>query len=309
MINKLGILFTFFSIMILPYFVCNGESRSLDANTRKEAKGEFAKFRNGIVHYEIAGRENPNPTILVHGFSIPYIIWDKTFSVIAENGFQVIRYDLYGRGYSDRPDVIYDMELFENQLYDLITEFKIVDQVNLVGVSMGGAIVVHFANKFPEKVSKVVLIDPAGFPMQTPLTAQLVKVPVIGEYITNAFGDKTLITGLSANFNKPQEHFEIKEAFENQMKFFGFKNAILSTLRNMPLESLASTYENFGKKNIPTLLFWGMEDRIIPYENHKRVISSIPHANFVAIEKGGHTPQYENPELINPVLIDFLRGH
>jgi pimeloyl-ACP methyl ester carboxylesterase len=54
--------------------------------------------------------------VLIPGFSVPYVIWDPTFEDLVEKGFRVLRYDLFGRGYSDRPDAIYDLELFDRQL-------------------------------------------------------------------------------------------------------------------------------------------------------------------------------------------------
>ena len=56
----------------------------------------------------------------------------------------------------------------------------------------------------------------------------------------------------------------------------------------------------------PVLLIWGREDQTIPFDTHKRVEETIPHLEFHAIDEAGHGPHGEKPELVNPLLIEFL---
>ena len=79
------------------------ESETLTDAVRSQVSGSFLRLADGVVHYELAG---PPPTVLdartvvlIHGFSVPYYIWDPTFEALAQAGFRVLRYDLYGRGY------------------------------------------------------------------------------------------------------------------------------------------------------------------------------------------------------------------
>ena len=78
-----------------------------------------------MVHYELEGPADGQPVVLVHGFSVPYYIWDPTFPALAAAGLRVLRYDLFGRGYSDRPDLPYTMELFVRQLKDLLEALQV----------------------------------------------------------------------------------------------------------------------------------------------------------------------------------------
>jgi pimeloyl-ACP methyl ester carboxylesterase len=90
------------------------------------------------------------------------------------------------------------------------------------------------------------------------------------------------------------------------MQYKGFKRAILSTMRNDMLESFYETYERIGKLKKATLLFWGKEDKTVPFENSGLLMKALPHAEFHAIENCGHIPHYEKPEIINPILLEFL---
>ncbi|WP_431200231.1 alpha/beta fold hydrolase [Mucilaginibacter sp. P19] len=67
---------------------------------------------------------------------------------------------MYGRGYSDRPDVPYTQELYNTQILDLINQLKLGHKVNLAGVSFGGAVITNFTCSHPALVNKVILVDP-----------------------------------------------------------------------------------------------------------------------------------------------------
>ena len=88
------------------------ESDTLNDQTRPGVVGSFVRLPHGTVHYQLAGPESGRTVVLVHGFSVPYYIWDPTYDELVKKGFRVLRYDLYGRGYSDRPDEVYGPDLY-----------------------------------------------------------------------------------------------------------------------------------------------------------------------------------------------------
>ncbi len=268
-----------------------GESLVLDSEARASAPGEFIELPDGTVHYEMAGPPNGQGVVLVHGFSTPYHTWDANFDALAKAGFRVLRYDLYGRGYSDRPDTTYDANLYERQLLDLLSALNIDQPVDLLGFSMGGAITTIFADRHPTKVRKLGLIDTAGFPSRQALASRLGLAPVVGELVM-------------CFYFRTDKHPEKNRV---QMRYKGFRRALLSTMRHGPLGNLAETYRRVGEQNRPVLLIWGREDRTIPFETHERVKETIPHLEFHAIDDAGHGPHGERPELVNPLLIEFLR--
>jgi pimeloyl-ACP methyl ester carboxylesterase len=289
-----------------PRFRFRGESQILNADARSSAPGKFTELSDGITHYEIAGPSNGETVVLVHGFSVPYYIWDPTFDALVEAGFQVLRYDLYGRGYSDRPDTDYNQDLFDRQLLNLLSALNIDQPVDLIGLSMGGPISVVFADRHPTMVRKLCLIDPVGFPGELPFAVKLMQVPLLGEWLMSLLGDKTLVSDLSSDFYGPELISEYQEKYRPQMKYQGFKRALLSTLRNGLLNDMTEIYRRVGKQKRPVLLIWGREDRIIPFDTNEKLREAIPHAEFQAVSEAGHVPHYEQPEVVNPLLIEFL---
>ena len=289
--------------MHFPYY---DEKKVLNESTRKGAGGSFVALADGVTHYELGGPQGGTPVVLVHGFSVPYFIFDPTFDFLTKAGFRVLRYDLFGRGLSDRPQADYNIDLFVRQLGDLIDALQF-QRVNLLGLSMGGVITATFLSRNPQKVDKYILIDPAGAKRVTlsPLL-EAVKMPIFGELALGLFGNASMVKGIASDLFDPKlvDHFQTQ--YKVQMQFKGFKQAILSTMRNQMLDSFIETYRQVGTLKKPTLLFWGKNDTTTPFANSAEILKAMPHMEFHAIENCGHIPHYEKSEIVNPILQEFL---
>lgn len=303
-ISILFILIVF--ILIGSYLFSINKKQVLTDEVRKETSGQFIQLSKGTIHYELSGPENAQTVVLIHGFTTPYFVWDKNVEELTNAGFRVLRYDHYGRGFSDRPDVKYDRDLYDHLLIELLQKLNIQTPVHIVGLSMGGAISVIFADRHPEKVSSLSLIAPAGFPIEEPFAIKLAKAPIIGDYIMTVLGDRIIIIGQTKAFVKPETFPEYEEKFKVQMKYKGFNQSLLSTMRYMYMNQLSDVYDRVGKQNKPVLLIWGNNDQILPFQNNEKVKSAIPHVEFHEIEGAGHNVNYENPEMVNPILLQFL---
>src|SRR5712671_4633827 len=87
------------------YVAADPERLDLDQSVRNAASGQFARLTDGYTHYEISGPPEGRVVVLAAGATVPYYICDPTFTALVGAGFRVLRYDYYGRGYSDRPDI------------------------------------------------------------------------------------------------------------------------------------------------------------------------------------------------------------
>ena len=107
-------------------FSCDGNNYEhviKDENFRQSVEsGNFIELSEGYTYYEVDNRESNNSLIFIHGFSVPSYIWDKTYYSAKEKGFKVVRLDLYGRGYSDNPNVNYNDELIARQEIELLDD-------------------------------------------------------------------------------------------------------------------------------------------------------------------------------------------
>lgn len=282
----------------------NEESRPIDDAARAVAPGQFIELQHGTVHYRLEGSENAPLVVLIHGFSVPSYTWENNAQFLVENGFRVLSYDQYGRGYSDRPETSYDRKLFVGQLRELLDELDIHQQVHVVGLSMGGAIAAAFAADYPGRVLTVAFIAP----FNTPVDIGPMMTPVLGEYIAYSFYVPGMAESQLNDFVAPAGRQAWVRQFSEQMQYDGFRNAILSTARHFLQDDPIWDFQSIAAEYIPALLLWGDSDTVFPPEVAERVRTALGEMHrFHLVEAGGHAMHYEKPDVINPLLLEFLR--
>lgn len=293
------------------------ETKRLDDEVRRSAGGSFVPLADGVTHYELSNdsplREGEGlgvreTVVLVHGFSVPYFIFDPTFDFLTQNGFRTLRYDLFGRGFSDRPRLRYNMDIFVRQLLDLLDALRFTRPVSLIGLSMGGPITATFTSRHPQRVKSLTLIDPAGVrPVSLTPTLKAMKLPGIAEAVFGLVGSESLLKSAAKDFFDPELVGHFIERYKVQMRYKGFKRAILSSIRNGMLDSFMESYRSVGKMDKPVSIFWGRNDMTVPFEHSHDLRAAMPNAAFHVIEDCGHIPHYEKPDEFNPILLEFLK--
>lgn len=281
------------------------ETENITDAVREKSGGSFVMLPQGVVHYELGGAADGPTVVLVHGFSVPYYIWEPTFDALTKAGFRVLRYDLFGRGFSDRPAVRYDANLYDQQLSGLLDALKITGTVDLAGLSMGGPIVATFASRHPERVRSLVFVDPAYSTGHEPRLS--VRAPNIGEYYMTVFIAPSLAESQLDDFYRPEKFPYWPDMYRVQMRYKGFRRALLSTMRDFSGRDVRSDYERAGRGGRPVLLLRGEADQTISAKTIEKIRKVIPQAEFHPVKEAAHLPQYERPEVVNPILIDFLK--
>ena len=281
------------------YHAKNIESKTITDADRKAAGGKYIMLNAGLTHYQVAGPDTGRIVVLVHGFSVPYFIWDGTFEYLAGMGFKVVRYDMYGRGFSDRPDVTYNKALYMDQLLQLIQKLKLKTPVNLAGISFGGEVTTDFACLHPELVNKVILLDP-GYTMSPPGTPQFLTD------FKEATDPGGRANGQLEDFKYPNRHPGWVSKYKVQMLYKGFRNALVSTQYNYTHNGReSSTCLNGAHK--PVLMIWGKEDQTVPFR-YSDSIRRVLKTDFFPVEDVKHLPSVEKPALVNKKMADFLRN-
>jgi pimeloyl-ACP methyl ester carboxylesterase len=284
------------------------ELLELTDETRENLPGEFVKLTQGTVHYELEGSNEDKLVVLIHGFSSPLMVWDHNFDYFVSKGLKVLRYDLYGRGYSDRPKVKYNFELFVTQLGELLQNLELdKGPFSIVGLSMGGGIAVEFARQNVKKIKKISFIDPVGFPTEKPLFPSILKIPVLNKILVKLMGGhQRIINGQMDDFHNYDHVDEYLDKFKMQLVYKGFLDAILSTISYTPFDTLEQSYRYLEESKTPIQLFWGEEDSVIPFSTSYKARSVIPSVEFHSIPNSGHIPHYTHSEIVNPLLTQFL---
>ncbi len=294
-------------IVVLP-FILDNENQTLNYDSRMQFPGNFLNLPDGVTYCRIGGPEKGDKIVLIHGISASSFVWENTFLFLTKSGFRVLIYDIYGRGFSDRPDADYNIDLFDRQLAGLLDSLQWKEKVNIAGVSLGGTIALNFAVKHPERINKISLVSPYGFKQELPFVVRISMAPVIGDYIMKAFGYKIVLNKFKDNFNKPDNLDSININFEKQLPFKGYKRALLGTMRNFLSQDFSKLYEEAGKLGKPVILLWGKKDAVIPFEYSEKVMNAIPGAEFHAFNEAGHVPMLETSQNeVNKLLLEFFK--
>jgi pimeloyl-ACP methyl ester carboxylesterase len=292
------------ALVALPLVLRNSEWHALDDAARSGTTGAYVQLSEGQVHYQMAGPGMAPPVLLVHGFSVPSYIFDSTFATLVAAGHRVIRFDLYGRGTSDRPRGDYDIHRFTRQIDELLTALKVQGPVDLVGLSMGGAVVAAYTVEHPDRVRRLVLIDPFARSRDV----GLLQWPLLGDYLFRLSVLPGLAAGQSSDFVHPERFPDWADRYREQMRYFGFGRAILSTLRHVITRDPMPTYRAVGAQQRPVLLIWGEQDRTIPFALSAEVRKALGEHQFLAVPDAGHLPHLERPGMVDPVLLSFLES-
>lgn len=287
--------------------IFNGvENRELDQISRTEGGGSLIELDQGVVHYYLEGPDDAPLVVLIHGFSVPSYVWEPTTVYLNKNGYRTLRYDLYGRGFSDRPDLVYDITLFEDQLAGLIDRLQLNGPVSVVGLSMGGPVAARYANKYPDQVAGVILISPEVtqttnrdiFPM---------NIPGVGEYLMSAVMEPYILPKLQAgDFTHPENFPDWEAKYRVQMQFKGTGRALLSTIRELVKLNPELEYQALQRTYLPVMLIWGDADQTIGTDQIDVLQQIMPELEIRIVEDGGHLVHYENSAKVNSELIDFL---
>ena len=284
----------------------NTELQVLDAKTRATFGEDFIELPQGVVRYELGGPADGEMVVLVHGFSVPSYIWDPTFEFLTEKGYRVLRFDLFGRGHSDRPEVAYTIDFFASQVDSLTLELAVEEPFNLVGLSMGGPVTTRFANLYPERIKQLVLVDPMVY---TPSREDIAPLtwPLVGRYLANVYLMPQLASGQTSDFEDSSRFPDWEARFREQMRFRGFRRAIVSTLMEFDGPGILQEYEKLGQSGKSVNVFWGREDQTVPLEYSEKLIELLPQAQLIVIDQAGHLPHLERADVFNPRLLDLLR--
>lgn len=284
----------------------NPESAILDAAARAGAPGKFVALPHGMTHYEIAGPDTGRVVVLVHGFSVPSYIWDSTFAALSAAGYRVVRYDLYGRGWSDRPDAAYDGALYDAQLDGLLNALQVADAVDLVGLSFGGFVTGHYVAGHAARVRTLTLIDPAAVRLSLPV---LLTLPVVGPWVWQVMQVPGMADSQAADFLHPERFPTWADRYRPQMRYRGFGRATLRSALTMSRTDFDALYASVARTGVPVLLVWGRQDQTIPFEHSDVVRRNIPGVEFFPVDSAGHLPHIEQAPLVHARMQEFFAAH
>jgi pimeloyl-ACP methyl ester carboxylesterase len=255
---------------------------------------------------------------LVHGFSIAADIWKQQSDALVKAGRTVLCFDNYGRGWSDAPATDatdWGEALYVGQLAELLFALRIAQPIDLVGVSMGGAIVSAFTAIHPSAVRRLVLVCPAGLHVVTPPSVKrMLSLPFgIGEWMFRRAAEQMQARGAAAQWeDKTSDAYRAWGLFaqQNIRTHPAFLRTLHQTVLRFPMADQRHNFQTLARRGIklPVLILWGERDGLTPYANaaELREILAPNEAQLLTIVDAKHNMLIERPKTINEALIHFL---
>ncbi|MBA3980690.1 MAG: alpha/beta hydrolase [Alcanivorax sp.] len=273
------------------------------------APSDFVTLAGMPVHYRDQGpRDAATTVVLLHGTSASLHTWEGWVAAL-EDEYRVVSLDLPGFGltgpFMKHDDYSIDAyTAFMGQVMDALE----IDQAVIGGNSFGGEVAWETALAMPERVSGLILVDAAGYPMQAqsmPLGFRIAQIPalsglmnrvlprsVIESSVRNVYGNPDLVTDELVD-----RYYELTLREGNRAALS--KRFARIAWRDESGERLATLQQ-------PTLVIWGGQDRLIPPDNGERFAQDIPDAELVMFDELGHVPQEEDPQATVAVARVFL---
>lgn len=265
----------------------------------------FIELSSGFTYYRMTARDKcDTPDVLVHGFSVPSYIWEPTYHFLASKGRCVIMLDLYGRGFSDNPDVAYTDTLFATQVLELLDALG-VKRAAFFGLSNGGRVVSQIAGLAPERVARLVYVASSGFRDVTRATDTSVSQQEIDELIAKY---PELPAGQLSDFKDPRNFQDWDDKYAELLVHKGFARALISTRKNHDSKELDRIHASLQTSNIPVATIWGDSDTVVVYAGFAEKIERLmPRRQEFFVKDSGHLPHMENPVQFEAILTKVLK--
>lgn len=239
-------------------------------------------LRNRLVNYQQFGEGSQNLLIL-HGWGHSLGLWRGT-ALHCSEVYKVTILDFPGFGSSEEPEKVWDTFDYAEFTKEFLEKLSIKNPV-IMGHSFGGRIGIILASKYPDMLSRLVLVDAGGIEIKS------LKIKI-----------RVLIYKL---FIKP-----IRKVFSDRVKRFfgssGYRNAS-GTMRQVFVKVVNQDLRHlFGLIKIPVSVIWGSNDQVLPVEYVKIYKKLIPHSVIRIIWGADHSPNISKPQDFLSALDDIL---
>jgi pimeloyl-ACP methyl ester carboxylesterase len=286
----------------------SGAAAGATANPQELSSAE----PEGTVHLYIADTGgNGRPIVLIHGWPLASQAWEPQVSVLQAAGYRVVTYDRRGFGHSDKPESGYDYDTLADDLQRVMDQCEL-QEVTLVGFSMGGGEVARYIARFGESRLHSVVFAAAVPPylMKTvdnpdgplsPDKAQQKKLAL--EQDRSAFFDR-----FTRDFFSVNGALQVTERQREDAIALCNQSAQNAALDCMDAFGTTDFREDLKKVSVPTLVIQGAADAIVPIEGSgERTHRAIPHSKLVTVQGAPHGLNVTHAAAFNDALLAFLQ--
>lgn len=261
------------------------------------------------VNYAAIG--DGEPILFVHGLAGCWQNWLENLPYFGRE-YRAIALDLPGFGDSPMPSWEISMPNYGRLIHDFCERLGIDRIAALVGNSMGGFVATEAVIQRPDRFDRLVLISAAGISFaelrgrRTGALARTIEAtaPFLAgdrRVWLSRPGGRQLAFGRVMRAPARLRPELLKEQTRPGLSAAGFREAMVSIAGY-------DTRERLPEIEIPTLVVWGLNDKIVPVEAALGYHRLIPRSRLEIFERTGHVPMLERPARFNPLLEEFVES-
>lgn len=272
--------------------------------TYKFPNSQFVDWKDIKIHVLDYGSHDKQSVILIHGLGGALHEFDPLAKRLAEQ-YHVVSFDLPGFGLSDAPTYTEDIQQVYSDFMTFILNTYTNDSCYVIGNSMGGMIAWNTALLHPEYVKKLVLLAPAGYDMIeiAEKNAEWINQPSIKFLL--AKGAAPFIAKSNVELCFYNDDLVSQDLIDRKYGMMN-KEGNLDYLRQLAGYKDFMDTATIQKITTPTLLIWGTEDEIIPYDHAARFHRDLPNSTFLTYENCGHAPMLEELDKCTEDILKFF---
>lgn len=264
------------------------------------------------VRYRDSGGD-ASVLLFIHGIGQSLEFWQRQAAFFKQD-YRVITLDLPGHGVSGMGRRPYEPATFAAFGWAFLDQLG-VENVTLVGHSMGGGIALRMAAGRPDAVTKLFLASSATLGREAPLPFRLMTLPVLGEIMSKP-GKMTFEQQLKSVFYQPSKSVtpDLRETISRNVMNPELQTAFLKTLRLMTdiggqrKAMVDESLTALKSLQMPVFYLHGKQDSVVLPQHSVEAQKITANAGIALLEECGHTPQVEQPDAFNMHLSGFLKG-
>jgi pimeloyl-ACP methyl ester carboxylesterase len=271
------------------------------------APSQFVQVMGMNAHLRDEGpRDDPQPIVLLHGTSASLHTWDGWTEAL-KGQRRVIRMDLPGFGLTGpMPDGDYRLTRYVEFVIALMDQLG-VQQAVVAGNSFGGNLAWKLAVDHPARVSKLVLVDAAGYPydaQSVPIGFKIAQIPALRPLMQNTLPRSMIESSVRNVYGDPSKVTpELVDRYYELTLRAGNRAALGERFRQSPGGEFAAQIPQIKQ---PTLIIWGGQDRLIPPNNADQFQRDIAGSRVALFDGLGHVPHEEDPAATVAAVQAFL---
>ena len=297
----IGVVAVLVVLLILNTLVVDRETKAAGAT---EAGGSIVKVPNGEVEVVERGPRGASPIVLIHCFTCAINYWDGMIPSLARR-HRVVAIDLRGHGGSEKPTSGYSIADQADLIAQVLAKLE-VRKAEVVGHSLGGPVAVGLAERSPQLVDRMVLIDsiPDTSYGDVGFIGELPFKPVIGEAMWRAKPDFSIRDGLGVAF---APGFDVPDAFVEDVKRLTYSAYTGSHDAYDDYTGEESLPDRVAALHKPVLAIMGAEEQIAkdPSEALAAYRAADPGIQTKLIAGAGHSPNVEKPAETATLVLAF----